>query len=366
MTYQLAADYFYRLCDPKLRHQLPNIDGIDFPDDLPITPLPSDHPRFNQLIRVLNQPRTPQLMEYWRPRLKGHPFCEQQARQFIRQLLGTFESVDFLLDYRCTGGSHIMNEGSLYDFKVYRPGKKQGWSLHLTTTGQGIYHSLHSHRTVHKGDLILLSPDALYDYHRILESSQWHFQWAIFQPDSQLLDLINWPRFGDGLYHLKAGDDAYTGIKQALTQISELGLSSQENTVALRTNLLQQVLLRARLTLPDSEATPLDHRIQLAIQYIEEHFVRGFSVTEIASCCGLSAANLTRLIKQYTGLSVLEIRDEKRMALAREKLTHSTLNIADIAELCGYSDQAYFTRCFRRYFARTPMEYRHNYLKELN
>ncbi|MRI32917.1 hypothetical protein EOPP23_07960 [Endozoicomonas sp. OPT23] len=108
---------------------------------------------------------------------------------------------------------------------------------------------------------------------------------------------------------------------------------------------------------------PLDSRIQQAIQYIEEHFVQGFSVTEIAGYCGLSAANLTRLIKQYTGLSVLEIRDEKRMALAREKLTHSNLNIADIAELCGYSDQAYFTRCFRRYFSRTPLEYRQSYLR---
>ena len=50
-----------------------------------------------------------------------------------------------------------------------------------------------------------------------------------------------------------------------------------------------------------------------------------------------------------------------RINAALQALTTSDRNIAEIAAACGFYDQSYFTKQFRRQFAQTPTVYRERY-----
>jgi AraC-like DNA-binding protein len=50
-----------------------------------------------------------------------------------------------------------------------------------------------------------------------------------------------------------------------------------------------------------------------------------------------------------------------RLRIASRALVYTRQSLAEVALGCGFSDQSHFTREFRRYFGRTPREYRDHY-----
>ena len=54
----------------------------------------------------------------------------------------------------------------------------------------------------------------------------------------------------------------------------------------------------------------------------------------------------------------LAILTEARVRRAMDLLLYSDFTVAEIAELCGYADQNYFSRIFKKYASMSPSEYR--------
>ena len=50
--------------------------------------------------------------------------------------------------------------------------------------------------------------------------------------------------------------------------------------------------------------------------------------------------------------------EKRRMEIAKRLLRETDISIGDVAERVGYSDQTYFTVCFRKNMKMTPMQYR--------
>lgn len=72
-----------------------------------------------------------------------------------------------------------------------------------------------------------------------------------------------------------------------------------------------------------------------------------------------SRATLTSSFKAAYGKSVVSYLTQIRMQKAHELLTERTdLSIREIAQTCGFSDQNYFTKVFRRYYQKTPRQTR--------
>ena len=53
-----------------------------------------------------------------------------------------------------------------------------------------------------------------------------------------------------------------------------------------------------------------------------------------------------------------------RLRMASRALVYTGQSLAEVAVGCGFSDQSHFTREFRRYFGRTPREYRDHYARD--
>ncbi|MEH6593065.1 MAG: AraC family ligand binding domain-containing protein, partial [Halioglobus sp.] len=261
----------------------------------------------NVLQTLLEQPRIPEIASRWRPYfLPGAQLSQKQATHFIQQVLGAFESVDSLMDYRATGGCSESNEGQWNDYAVYRPGHKQGWGVHLTTAGAGSYNCLRRTLEVGEGDLILMSPQAFYDYGRYGSSTTWCVHWAIFQADSRVVDLLNWPEVGAGVHHLHCpAPEQLERLTDLFREISRLSNQADAGAVRLRHNLLEEILLRCQEFIPTEQRGGVDRRVQLAIDYIEGQYTAEITVEDVAAAASLSVSSLARLFKQHTGLTVL-------------------------------------------------------------
>lgn len=95
---------------------------------------------------------------------------------------------------------------------------------------------------------------------------------------------------------------------------------------------------------------------------VRQHILRelpsgGAREEDIAARLHLSARTLQRRLADE-GVNFSDLLQGVRQELARDYLEDSRLNISEIAYLLGFSDQANFTRAFRRWFDTTPTEWR--------
>lgn len=96
-----------------------------------------------------------------------------------------------------------------------------------------------------------------------------------------------------------------------------------------------------------------------AVEKIELEFANPeISLVSISSDISVSPNYLSALIKKSTGSTFIDLLTTKRIETAKELLLNSGLKIREITERCGYSDQHYFSYCFKKYVGVSPNGYR--------
>lgn len=92
-----------------------------------------------------------------------------------------------------------------------------------------------------------------------------------------------------------------------------------------------------------------------ALQIIEERYMDpNISLVTVSSEIAVSPNYLSALIKKSTGSTFIDLLSGKRIDTAKELLRCSNLKIKEISEKCGYSDQHYFSYCFKKYTGMSP------------
>jgi AraC-like DNA-binding protein/mannose-6-phosphate isomerase-like protein (cupin superfamily) len=95
-----------------------------------------------------------------------------------------------------------------------------------------------------------------------------------------------------------------------------------------------------------------------AVFLLDKNFNKDISIEEIARKCGISAGYFSVIFHRSVGMSPLIYLNKLRMTLAIKLLKNSFLNIAEVAQRCGYNNANYFTRHFKATFGCTPSDYR--------
>ena len=95
-------------------------------------------------------------------------------------------------------------------------------------------------------------------------------------------------------------------------------------------------------------------QIRTAKQLMLDRLDTGISVTELAEACALSRSHFSRRFKESTRISPQRWLREQRVMKSRELLKASTMLLTDIAQECGFSDQAHFCRTFVKAEGMTP------------
>ena len=98
------------------------------------------------------------------------------------------------------------------------------------------------------------------------------------------------------------------------------------------------------------------HRIQKAIDYIEQHLTDNISYEEIAKQSFSSPFHFQRVFGILCGYTLGEYIRNRRLTLAGKELFLGNKKIIDIALKYGYENPDSFSRAFSRFHGVTPSE----------
>ncbi|MDR0810353.1 MAG: AraC family transcriptional regulator [Gemmobacter sp.] len=93
--------------------------------------------------------------------------------------------------------------------------------------------------------------------------------------------------------------------------------------------------------------------------YVSEHLSSSISLEDLATLMGTSRTNFCQRFKATTAdVTPQRYITARRVSEARRLLGNPKLENAQIAAICGFSDQSHFITTFRRFFGVTPNQYR--------
>lgn len=89
-------------------------------------------------------------------------------------------------------------------------------------------------------------------------------------------------------------------------------------------------------------------------QYGDENL----SLASISQALHISPNYLSTLIRKNTGETFINLLTAQRLDAAKELIQCTSLRVLEIAAKCGYSDQHYFSYCFKKRFGISPVALR--------
>jgi AraC family transcriptional regulator, transcriptional activator of pobA len=111
---------------------------------------------------------------------------------------------------------------------------------------------------------------------------------------------------------------------------------------------------------PDGARAPNSDSV-LASRYralVEANYRTQLSVAEYARRLCVSQERLRLACVRTTASSPLALLHARRLLEAKRSLLYTSMNVALIAEICGFLDAAYFSRFFARNTGKSPRAYR--------
>lgn len=84
-------------------------------------------------------------------------------------------------------------------------------------------------------------------------------------------------------------------------------------------------------------------------------------LTDLADHLNLSQSRSSHLVKELTGTSFRELKESRRLKLAKDLLLNTYSEIQWVASQCGFNDINYFSRYFKQKVSVSPSKYRTTY-----
>jgi len=137
----------------------------------------------------------------------------------------------------------------------------------------------------------------------------------------------------------------------------ELAREDQASAIAIEGLVLAILAEIARAdALPNRSSAP--SWLKQATDIVEARFLERLSLAEIASEVGVHYVHLSRQFHKYNRCTIGEMLRRRRVQYASHLLAHSDTPLAEIALICGFSDQSHLSFLFKRYVGISPSKYR--------
>src|SRR4029077_9438463 len=98
--------------------------------------------------------------------------------------------------------------------------------------------------------------------------------------------------------------------------------------------------------------------LQQATDIVEARFLERLSLTSIATEVGVHYVHLSRQFHKFNRCTIGELIRRRRVQHASHLLAHSRTPLAEIALICGFSDQSHLSFLFKRYMGLSPSKFR--------
>lgn len=132
-----------------------------------------------------------------------------------------------------------------------------------------------------------------------------------------------------------------------------------ESTEVLQRELYEFCILLADTLYAHRSAQLGGGLLSTIYAYVEQNYASPMlSLSSIAESLRFSPSYLTRYFKEKTGISLMQYIDRKRFEESKRLLAATALPVKSIVERVGYTDEANFSRKFKKQEGVTPTQYR--------
>jgi AraC-like DNA-binding protein len=163
-------------------------------------------------------------------------------------------------------------------------------------------------------------------------------------------------------------EDMHEAIEELCSTYTDGGADAWRE-LAIRAQVLKIITLLCKNhselyddNLAENEAILL--AVKRAIGHIRAEYQRELSLDEISAQVSVSKYHFAREFHRITGYTIVGYVNLTRCEFAKTLLADSKKSMFQISEECGFSEQSYFARIFRKSVGMTPTEYRKMLCKE--
>lgn len=129
----------------------------------------------------------------------------------------------------------------------------------------------------------------------------------------------------------------------------------QEGSFRETQDTLTQFCMTAREMIGSQRKKSSKVLCEKALEIIETQYGDAeLSLVSVSGEINVSPNYLSALVKKETGQTFIDLLTGKRIEAAKDMLLCTSMKIREISEKCGYSDQHYFSYCFKKYSGVSP------------
>ena len=154
------------------------------------------------------------------------------------------------------------------------------------------------------------------------------------------------------------------GIKPKLPSADEDSYLIMLNASTSMYNMLKWLSFFINYAVDAESASRVQNTVtEQAKSYIDAHFFEKITQNEIAKAVFLTPGHLSKVFKKEEGISLNQYINNKRISCAKQLISHSDVDISEVAVRSGFNSSSYFITYFRKVTGKTPKEYREDLAK---
>lgn len=96
-------------------------------------------------------------------------------------------------------------------------------------------------------------------------------------------------------------------------------------------------------------------------EWIRSNYFQAITVKDIANEFGYNPDYISYLFKQTTNESLIHFINKTRIDLSKILLVNKNMTIKEISYSCGFTDEKYFSKTFKKHTGMTPFQYKKSF-----
>lgn len=141
------------------------------------------------------------------------------------------------------------------------------------------------------------------------------------------------------------GNDLNHAIERAVTVLKDIAVEDVQEEA-------DEGILPVEQDLSPNEV------IDIIKEYVEKNFCKDIKLAMFSEQYFFSQKYLSKLFKNKYDIGIYEYALKLRMGHAKELLKDGSLQIQEVSDRLGYSNNNYFSKAFKTYYGISPTEYR--------
>lgn len=226
------------------------------------------------------------------------------------------------------------------------------------------------------GDIFFINSNVLHSMHKNNTSKQAVFKSIAFHSSiiSESINSIFYikyllPILSNGNFReciITKDSNSYQSMLDILSKVWNLVYSEDSDyEIKVRNELstLFCILNRFQKNIKETNSPKmpnylLEKRVQVLLDYIHTHYKDKITIEELAKTASISKTEVLRCFKSIIGLSPINYLNSYRLQKAAQLLINTENNIQEIATDCGFDDNSYFSKLFKKNYHVTPHSFR--------